>query len=77
MSVLLPTLPIDHDEFVIQQTQMKGGGWMLEWKNSGGTSLFAFTTLDNARRYVAEVTGVDKRVRLTKHSSVCYSYRHG
>lgn len=77
MTLTLPTLPVDHDEFVVQRTQVPGGAWMLEWRNDRGSTLMSFTTLTNARKYIAEQTGVTKRVRMTKHSDVCYSYRHG
>jgi hypothetical protein len=76
MTMTTPSLPRTDEEFTVMRTELPGGAWMMEWRNTQGTTLLAFTTLDNARRYIAQVTNVDKRVRMTKHSDAYYTYRH-
>lgn len=64
------------NEFAIYSHNHAGAGWLVEHRINGGETLdrLAFRTLDSARKYVASIVKVNKRVRFTKQSDTHYTY---
>jgi hypothetical protein len=70
--------------FTISKTEKVGGGWLVEAKHTvytGETAaespagVWAFRTLDHARKFIGTVVQVDKRVRMTKVTDSLYTYK--
>lgn len=63
--------------FIVTSHNNAGAGWLVDLQIGGETyERLAFRTLDSARKYVATIVNVNKRVRFTKVTDTHYTY-HG
>lgn len=63
-------------KFDISSHNEPGAGWAVTTDDGATREVKAFRTLDGARKYVATVVNVNKRVRFTKHTDTHYTYVH-
>lgn len=72
-----------HMNYELRKTDLPGGGWLVKatpayTPGSDGNirpTMYAFRTLDSARRFIGNNSQISKRVRMTRHSDAFYTYR--
>jgi hypothetical protein len=70
--------------FNVTKTEKAGGGWLVnastmvyseQGYQEANAGVWAFRTLDAARKFIGTVVQTDKRVRMTKTNETTYIYR--
>lgn len=68
--------------YELRKTEYPGGGWVVKATPAFTPgdepirpTIYAFRTLDAARKFIAQQTLVRKRVRMTRHSDTYYTYK--